>query len=488
MLMKFRVITGALWNAVNSGFTFLLSIATVSVLARLLTPADFGFFAMIMVVINMLESFSDMGVSAAVISYKDVKEEELASLFYFNIFFGLGLTFLLIIASPLIVSYFKKPELYPYLWLIASYFTITSPAILFNVLMRKKMRFDMLSKISMITTLVYSVAVIVYVYFSRQVLGLVFGMLMQALVSTGLNIYFGLQIWKPQRLTFRFRHVRRFVSFGVFQIGSRVINRFNQNIDFLLIGAFLGEVALGYYSMAYNLMVKPIQRINPIITSVAFPALVEVSDDGLQLKRYYLKMIRYIGYIMVPIYFLFFVLAKDIILFLYGEKWLLSVPVLQVCAFLGVLYALGNPMGNLILAKGRADIGFYNDLAKTLIIVTANFIGLQWGITGVAISTLCTIIFIVEPANFFLRRYLANMGIGEYLDEIKKTLLFCTFASVFILLGIHPLLHIPLVAELIVSTVLFVAIYLALLFIFEQQELLFLKRTIKDYLGARKGQ
>lgn len=487
MLLKHRIIAGTLWNSFNSIFTLVLSFGTIVLLARLLKPEAFGMFAMITVVINLLDSFADMGVSAAIISYRDVSSRELSSLFYFNIMLGIFLTILLVLASPIVVYYFKEPRIYLYLQLLALNFTITAPGTVFNVLMKKKMQFGILAKINITTSIVYSVFTISYAFFSRDVMSLVLGMLIQSLLVTGLNIYFGSRIWKPQKFVFQYKSIKRFLSFGLYQMGERLINKFNWNIDYLLIGRFLGASALGYYSMAYNLMLKPIRRFNPIVTTVAFPALSEIQDDTPQLKRYFLKMIRYIISLMAPIYVLFFVLSENFILVFYGDKWLLSIPILSIFSFLGILYSIGNPMGNLILAKGRADIGFWMNLLQTLFLFLANYIGLRWGISGVALSTLFVTLFLFVPAGFFIRYYLVKMKISEYLEQLKKPLMFSFSAGAVILLLQEYVFSLSLLYELILFTIILGIIYLALLGIFDREEIRFLWKTCKEYLAKREG-
>jgi|GEM_PF-260326 len=483
--LKFKIISGILWNTVNSGASFIITIGTVAVLARLLKPEDFGMFAMITVVIGIMESFSDMGISAAVISYKDIRDYELSSLLVFNIVVGVFLAVLLAAASPLVVFYYKEPRLSMYLYLLALNFIITSPAIIFNVLMKKHMQFKILSRINIIATVIYGVTAIAYAWFTRNIISLVVGTLLQSVVSTVLNIYYGLRLWKPGIMEIRYAHIKRFLSFGLFQIGERIINRINWNIDYLIIGRFLGAQSLGFYYLAYNLMLKPIQKINPIITGVAFPALSEIQENTEQLKRYFLKMIRYIITVMAPIYLLFFVIPGPVILVLYGDEWMLSVPVLGVFAFLGILYSIGNPMGNLILAKGRADIGFWMNVGQTLFLLTANYIGSKWGIMGVAVSTLAVTLCIFVPVGFFVRYYLVKMTVSEYLEQLKKPILLSFAAGGVIVFLKKFLIVLSPFSQLVLLGGLFVIIYGVLLIIFEKEEIRFLLKTIKEY-GKRE--
>lgn len=487
MKLKNRIISGAIWNTLNSGATFFISIGTIAVLARLLTPQDFGLFAMISVAISILDSVADMGISAAVISYRDIKDRELNSLFYFNIIVGILLTILLILASPIVVYYYKETKIYLYLWILSTNFAITSPAVLFNVLMKKHMKFKLLSKINIVSAVVYAVVVIGYAFFSRDVMSFVVGMLAQSLVSTILVIHFGLMFWKPGKFTIKYSDIKRFLSFGLYQMGERVINRINKNIDYLLIGRFLGAEALGYYSLAYNLMIKPVQKINPIVTTVAFPALAEIQNDIPRLRLYYLKMIRYISYIQVPIYLLIFVLAENIILFLYGDKWYPAVPVLAIFSFLGILYAVGNPLGSLLLARGRADIGFWFNFGLTLFLLAANYIGMRWGVTGVALSTFFTVGIIFIPAGWFICYYLARIRAIDFLAQMAKPVLFAFLSAEVIIVMQRYLHYFPLahVQQLILYGGVFAILYIFLMALFDKPELVFLRQTLVGHFRSK---
>jgi O-antigen/teichoic acid export membrane protein len=488
MHLKYRIISGTIWNAINSSATFFIGIGTVAVLARLLKPEDFGLFAMITVALNILDSFSDMGVSGAIISYRDIEDHELNSLFYFNILLGVILTLLLIAASPIVVHYYKEPKIYIYLWILASNFTITSPGIMFNLLMKKHMQFKYLSEINIVSSIVYAVVVIGYAFIHRSIMSLVVGMLVQSVVSTALLIRFGSKIWKPGKPSIRYKYLKRFLSFGLFQMGERIINRFNRSIDYLLIGRFLGAEALGFYSVAYELMLKPIRKINPIITSVAFPALSEIQEDRAQLKRYFLKMTRYVCYVMAPIFLIFFSFSEGIVLILYGPQWYRSVPILAIFSFLGIMYAIGNPMGNLILALGRADIGFYSNLFQTVFLFIANYIGVQFGIEGVAFSTLIVSLGLFFPVSFLIRYYLIKMGVREYLEQLYKPVFFSLTAAGSILLlrrHVTPLLSLTLLYRLALLGCVFMAVYILLLLLLDKKEMIFLRGTLKEFFKQR---
>jgi len=486
MLLKHKVISGVIWNTVNASAVFLISLGTIVILARLLKPEDFGMYAMITVVIGMLESFADMGVSAAIISYQDIDDKELSSLFALNILIGFLLALLLLAFSPLIVYFFKEPKIYVYLWVLSLNFIITAPASIFNVLMKKNMKFETLSKINIVSSVAYAIGTIGYAFFRGGIMSFVVGVLIQSIISTILNIYFGSKLWKPEKISIRFIHIKRFLSFGLYQMGQRLLNRFNWNIDYLLIGRFLGAEALGYYSLAYNLMLKPFQKIIPIIANVAFPVLSEIQNDTERLKLYFLKMIRYTMLVLAPLYFIFFVLSEDIIVFLYGDKWILSAPVLTVFSLLGILYSLGNPGGYLILAKGRADIGFWLNISQTLLLLIANYIGLGWGIVGVALSTLFVTFFIFSPIGFFIRYYLVKMLVLEYLNQIKKPLFFSFISAVIIFLLRSLTVSLGTLWVLLILCGIFVSVYSALLFVFDKREMVFLKKTMNDYFNKKE--
>jgi len=241
-------------------------------------------------------------------------------------------------------------------------------------------------------------------------------------------------------------------------MGERAINYFNANIDNIIIGRFLGPAALGFYTLAYQISIFPLTKLNPVITKVMFPLFSKIQNDSIGFRDGYSKMVKYVALFSFPLMVGMFVVANEFILLFLGKKWVASILVLQILCIISLFKSLVNPIGTVLLAKGRADIGFYWNIIGTISVGAAVIIGVNWGITGVAIA-----ILILQVPSFFIIQPIVNglikMRMGKYL-QILVTPLVCSFAMlvcVFILKKIMGNIELPY--QFVISVVVGIIVY-----------------------------
>ncbi|MCD5406439.1 MAG: MOP flippase family protein [Desulfotomaculum sp.] len=196
----------------------------------------------------------------------------------------------------------------------------------------------------------------------QGVFALVWGALANAAARTLFLLVVGLKNWRPA-WRFKISDIRSFVSFGLYQLGERTINFLNSKLDTILIGSLLGAQALGFYTLAWNLIIQPLQKLNPIITRVAFPVFAKLQDDNARLKRGYMSTLNILSAMNFPYFFGLAVVAPLLVPVVFGMQWLPSILLMQILCVVGLLRSTGNPIGSLLLAKGRADWGFKWNLA-----------------------------------------------------------------------------------------------------------------------------
>jgi len=415
--LKTQAISGVKWSGVSMGAVTALQFITLAILARLLSPSDFGLMGMIMVIIGFAQAFADMGLSNAIIQRQDVPKSHLSSFFWINVSIGILLFVFILLIRPLTVIYFKQPILSSYLIFAAFIFLITPVGQIFSTLLRKELKFKTLSKIEIAATIVYSVSAISLALAKFGVLSLVFGQLICSLFTVGILFFVFRKIWLPQ-FHFSIKEIKSYLSFGAFQMGERAVNYLSANIDYIIIGRFLGASTLGFYTLAYRIMTVPLAKINPVITKVAFPAFSKIQDDNLKMKRGYCKVINYISMLSFPMLGGMFVVAPEFIKLVYGAKWQPSILVLQIFCLVGIFKSLGNPIGSVLLAKGRADIGFYWNVFAVIMISLAVIVGVNWGIVGVAVA----ILFLQVPFFFIIQpivNRLIELKFSEYFKSVK---------------------------------------------------------------------
>ena len=386
MNLKQKAVSGVKWSGVSMGVVTTLQFLTLAILARLLSPSDFGLMGMIMVVLGFARLFADMGISNAIIYRQDVAKGELSSLYWLNILAGIAVFLIICISTPLVVAFYHEPRLNNLMYLAALVFLITPFGQQFQILLQKELRFNQLARIEMIVSFANATVAISLAFCGAGVFSLIWGQLAGTSLRVLLLCYRGWKHWRPY-WHFSRRDLKRYISFGLYQMGEKAVNYFNTNLDYLLIGSILGAKPLGYYALAYNLVLRPSSLINPIITKVAFPVFSKVQNDTNKLKGGYLKVLQFLSSVNFPMMAGLAVVAPVAVPTIFGDQWLPSVILIQILTIVGLLRSAGNPIGSLLLAKGRADLGFKWNVAVMITQIPGLYLGAKFGGTvGVAIA------------------------------------------------------------------------------------------------------
>ncbi|WP_173107679.1 teichuronic acid biosynthesis protein TuaB [Bacillus sp. KH172YL63] len=478
-LMK-QLIGGMKWTGsatiINTGMQLLQYV----ILGRLLAKSDFGLMGMVTVIIAFAQVFTDMGVGNAIVHRQNATHKQLSTLYWLNVFTGIGVAIIVFLSAPLVAHFYSEPRLVELIHLIALIFCIIPFGQQFQYLMQKNLEFDRIAKTE-ITSVVLGVCLAIILAFAGVgVYSLVIG---QIAFHATKSILYGLQGWSSFRPSFYFKlgEVKGFLSFGVYQMGSRSVSYFSSNIDYILIGRFLGAEALGIYTIAYQLVVVPVTKINPLITRVAFPLFAKVQNSNDSLSKGFTDMSKMLAVITFPILFGLMCTADLLVPVMFGEKWTASIPLVQILSALGLLRVLMNPNGSILLAKGRADIGFKWDLGVASIHAIAFYLVVNMGIEAVAITYV-----LLALLNFLLGRILLHHVIGldgrEYFRGLSKPAFFSVSMAVIVYAGylLLSFIHFPtLIIPLSILILLGVIIYGALVFTFDKAYLVELKGSLK---------
>ncbi|WP_236890966.1 MOP flippase family protein [Desulfoluna limicola] len=440
MNLKQKAVSGLKWNSISMVVMTGLQVFTLTALARLLSPSDFGLMGMIMVVIGFAQSFADMGISNAIIQHQNTRMDQLSSLYWLNLLSGVTVYIIICVSAPLVVAFYEEPRLSRMIYLTALIFLITPLGQLFQSLMQKELMFEQLAKIEVACSIVNSIVSIVLAYNNFGVYALIWGQLARTLISVLLLSVRGWNYWQP-RFHFTRSDLDGFLGFGVYQMGERTVNYLSANIDYLIIGHRMGPAALGYYTLAYQLAIFPLMKINPVITKVAFPIFSKIQSDNLRLQKGYCRIINIITTVSFPMMAGLFIVAPEFIDLFLGDQWLHSIIIVKILCVVGALKSLGNPVGSIILAKGKANIGFYFNIVAVTIVSVAVVIGSQWSATCVAAALLVAqvILFIfLQP----IANNLINLRLSKYMVAIKSPFV-CTLVMVAVAYilkaGIHSL-------------------------------------------------
>jgi O-antigen/teichoic acid export membrane protein len=369
--------SGVRWTSLAGAVAAGLNLLQTLVVARLLNPSDFGLMASAMVVVALAGAFADAGLASAIVARK-TSPESLSSLYWTNLLVGGVICALLMGAAPLVAGFYNQPRLEGIVRTAALLFVIGPIGQQFGWLLERELRFRPLGVVQIAAAVVGTVAAIAAAIGGAGVYALLVGMLVTVTMTALLLVCLGWRRWRPM-LRLRWRDVRGYLDFGLYQMGERTVNYLASNTDYILIGRFLGPALLGTYSIAYQLVIKPLIYINPMLNRVAFPILATRQDDDAALARGYLHVVRLIAYGTVPLMLGLAIVAPEFIAVVLGPKWAASAPVLAILSGVGLLRSLTNPIGSVLLAKNRPDIGFKGNVVLLVAMAAVLFAVVQSG-------------------------------------------------------------------------------------------------------------
>lgn len=385
MSLRKQAASGVKWMGLSAGAANVLQFAQRVLLARLLVPADFGLAGMIFVVVGFADAFADFGVGSAIIQRKNVTSKDLSSLYWLNILSGLLIFVLIVVGSPWIAALFGQQRLLKLLPLAALNFLIVPFGQQFQVLLQREMLFARLAKIEVGAQLAGTLAAVSFALAGGGVIALVLGLLVSAATRTALLMAFGWRQWAP---TFYFspQGMRGYLRFGAYRVADFGAFYFSSNIDTVIIGRYLGPSALGIYSLALQLVVWPLTKINPILGRVAFPVLSKVQDDDSALRRGFLEMIKLLATFLFPLLAALGASAPWLIPFVFGARWSPAVVILQLLIPVGVVKTIAGPCGQVLLAKGYPQLSFVLTISAGITNTVAYWLIVGGGSRAVALT------------------------------------------------------------------------------------------------------
>ena len=408
---------GGKWTAISAAAGVSLQMAQLVVLGRLLGPADFGLMAMMMVVVGLANAIADFGLGNYLVQADRLCRSALNKLLSTVAALSLVLAGMVALSADVVAAYYKAPQLTVLLpWLSIAIVVTTLSQMLFALLQRS-FAFKAIAVGEIASALVALVATIAVALAGHGVWALVVGQLVAGVSRSLLFLPHFLQLRRamPISLDIDLHNAR---GFALFQTGERVLNYVGWNMDKLILGRLVGEVGLGLYTVAYQLMIRPFSVLNPIFTRVALPLFSSIKNDDPRLISGYLQTLRVITLLSFPVYVGISIAAPGIIMLVMGERWAASAPVLSLLSVLGMFFSIGNPIGTLILAKGKPQWAFYINLASLLVYGLAFAIGAQFGVMGVAWAFLLASVVVLYPLEFFLRYQLVGMTVSQYFQAM----------------------------------------------------------------------
>lgn len=381
--MKNDTVTGLKWSTVSTVWLAIVGIIKISVLTRFLESSDFGLMALVSFVLGFTNLFMDMGLTSAILHMQEISRNEYASLFWVNILFSLFLYGIVLLLSPFIGAFYIEAELSVLIPIMAISIILSAFGNQFKTIEQKRLNFRYLALTDILGASVGLTVAIICAFKGYGVYALVYSALGQYAFTNSMYFING---FRAVGLVFHFRYAetKPFLKIGVYQVGGQMANYFNRDLDILLIGKFFGSEMLGGYSLAKQLVQRPIQIINPIISKVASPILAKMQNNMEQLRAQFLSIINLVATISFIAYLMLVVLAYPAVYILFGKEFLHIVVVVRILSIYMFLNAVGNPVGSLLIATGKTHMDLYWNVFALIIGPIAIYIGSQYSIVHVA--------------------------------------------------------------------------------------------------------
>ena len=378
-----RVARGIAWAMASQVGRQVLTFVTTIVLARHLRPDDFGLIGMATVFTGLVTIINDVGVSGALVQRRTVTQSHLSSMFWLNLIVGATLCALTIAVAPVVAGFFGSPELADVLRVLSLIFVTGALGIVQQAVLVRAMDFRRLGIIETLAVLLSGIVAIACVVAGLGVWSLVVQLLLvPTLTSLGLWIR---SDWRPARIFDR-KALAELLPFGVSMAGFNVVNYLSRNADYLIVGRFLGAAALGYYTLAYRLMIYPLQAVSTAVGRVSFPAFSRAEGDPVLLAEGFMRMTKGVSLVTFPMVLGIFAIAPEFVVVVYGEQWAPTIELLRILCFAGLVQSVGTTVGSVYQALGKPALQLRMALLNAALTVLALGIGLQWGLTGVAVA------------------------------------------------------------------------------------------------------
>jgi O-antigen/teichoic acid export membrane protein len=412
------------WTSISAVVVTVCQLGQLSILARYLDDSDFGLMAIVLVVVGFASTFADMGVSNAIIQRQSITHRQLSSLYWLNLFSGLLLSIAVVCLAPFIVRFYQRPELFDLLLLLSVSFFIVSIGNQYRVLCQKELQFNRMALIEISSAFIAFVVAVSMAVSGYGVYSLVWGSLSKSITTSAAYTFVGIRHHHRPSFVYDHESLAEIYGFGLFQIGERSINYFSANMDKILLGKMVGMDAVGQYDLAYRLIIFPLTKINPIVNRIAFPVFSKYQNEPESLGNCYGLGVKALSLVTIPLLVFLFIFSEDVVLVMFDEGWDSVSDLVKILSVVGIIKAIGNPGGSLILALGRADVGFWWNVVWATCLGLAIFLTLRFfpNVYAAAICVLALSIVLGSVWHLLIHR-IGKVSYRPLIVHVTKVLL-----------------------------------------------------------------
>lgn len=420
-----RVIRAGLWSTAarmaGEGSRYVIAI----VLARLLSPAEFGLIALATALMGLVQAFADLRVAYALIQRPRVSEEEWSTVFWLATGMGAVLTLAFAASAGLIAEFYANPALREIVWALSVSFLFSAVALTPRTKLEKELRFKALSLAQVAATVGTGLLAI-----GMAVAGFgVWSLVAQSLAVYALDVgfVFWFTRWRP-RWVFQRAALRPLLTFSAPLVLHDVLNTLAQSMDRLILGKLVSAADLGLYNRAKIFLYLPVSNLSSSMTRVMFPSLSALQGDPERLQRAALRMLKLLAVVSFPVMTVAAALAEPLVRVVLGPKWLAAVAMMQIFALAGIFASINAVTTTILMAKGKTGLVLQLGVAKQIVSVAGVAVGAFWGATGCAFGVLAVAVAIFALDAYSISRSLGS-GLRAYCGNLTAPLVLALLAG-----------------------------------------------------------
>ena len=427
--IKQQALSGIKWNSVAKITTDLLSVVQLMIVARYIDKADFGTMSIIHVVLGMVGMFTDLGMYAAMMHKQNITNNQYNSIYWFNWILNGSIFVLVCIAAYPIALFYNDVNLTHLICLAALGILLAPFGKIFHTIKQKNLEFSFISKVGITGNLLVFITTVLFCLLGWGIYALIFPVLIRGIFTA---IVFSIAGRKQFKVQFHFNmtEIKDFFKIGIYDTGAQLMDYISYKIDVLLVGRLFGLEVLGLYNMGKELALKTMKMINPIINSVATPILAKLQNEPEKIKLNYSRILSLVGFINIPILIALSIFSEEVVNLFFSEKYANAAVFVRILAFWGIFASIGNPAGNLVVAKGRTDISFIWTIIKSLFAPISIYIASFFNVEAIAYSQVILRIIFFFVYWYMMIKPLAGLNLFEYIGSFSNSILCATIASI----------------------------------------------------------
>ena len=423
------------WRAAADWTSQILSWASLLVIMRMLSPADFGIAGMAVVVLPYLRWVSEFGITRIIVTFRELDDDQISQLNTIAVFLGsAGFGVAALISRP-VAAFFRTPQLTPVVMFACSALILWGVRAVPEGLLTRDLKFQFIALVEAVYSIVTAIITLVLAFLHFGYWAIVWGNVLALLVRNTI-----LLCARPHRFAFpRLASLRKELLYGWHLLVSLVAMNSYQMLDNVTAGRVLGQSALGIYAMAWNFANVPLEKVTSLVTTVIPSYLSAVQHDEEALRRYVRAITEGVALATFPLTIGLGLVASDMVPLVFGQKWIGIIRPLEVLAVYAAFRSIVALLSKVLTSVGNARYVMWNDLAALVIMPISFYFGSHWGVGGIAWGWVAAYPIVVIP---LYRKTLQtiNMNLGEYLRALRPALngALCMTAAVLAIKWLMP--------------------------------------------------